>query len=559
MSASSTHSEPASADGFAETYPVIAPEYYNFAYDVVDKAAQADRNRLAMIWTNQQGEERRYTFYDFSRLSNEAANYLVQLGITRGDRVFIQLPRIPEWWIFSLALIKLGAVQCIAPTLLTPTDIAHRISFAKIKMVITDMENAPKFDEVHESCPTLHTRVVVDGCRPGWESYANATTYPSHLSRSEVNVSEPIKTKSSDPMLLIYTSGTSKFPKLVQHNFAYPLGHRVTAELWHGLTANDLHFTVSDTGWGKNLWGNYFGQWILGACVFIYDIRGKFHAAELLPLIEKYGITSFCAPPTIYRMLVLHDLTKFNFGDLHCCTSAGEALHTETAQRWKENTGIEIREAYGQSETVCIIGNFIYNKNCPGAMGKPAPGWDIEIHDDQGKRITRPNDPGRIAVKIDQCKPVGFFDKYVNNEEESAACFSNGYYYTGDRAKCDENGYYWFIGRSDDIIKSSGYRIGPSEVEEAMMQHKAVSEVAVVGAPDPLRGARVKAYVVLHPEFEATESLVFDIQKHTKQLTAPYKYPREIEFLKQLPKTYSGKIKRDLLTKHAATGEISWE
>lgn len=540
-------------------FPVKAPEYYNFGYDVVDEWARRDRNKLAMIWANQKGEEKRFTFHDMSKLSNQAANLLIKLGITAGDRVFIMLPRLPEWWIFSLALIKLGAVQCPSPTLLTSQDIQHRIRYGKFKMVITDSENAHKFDEIYDDCPSLAIRLLVDGERPNWISYRAEIAGPnSTLSRHAVKSPVKIRTRSSAPMLLIFTSGTSKYPKMVMHNYAYPLGHQITAELWHNLKPNDLHMTVSDTGWGKNLWGNYFGQWIIGTCLFIYDIRGKFHADELLPLIEKYELTSFCAPPTVYRMMTLNDIGRYDFTELRECTTAGEPMQTETIRLWKESTGLTIREAYGQTETVCMIGTFRWVKPKPGSMGVPAPGWKVEIHDEEGKPVKQGED-GRIAVKIsDGDRPVGLFDKYLYNEPENKACFIGDYYYTGDRAYQDEDGYFWFVGRTDDIIKSSGYRIGPSEVEDAISHHPSVLEVAVVGAPDPLRGARVKAYIVLRPEFEATESLVREIQNFVKKETAPYKYPREIEFVRQMPKTFSGKIKRDVLRHHAETGE-GWE
>ena len=539
-------------------FPVQAPEYFNFGYDVVDAWAVRDRNKLAMIWANQKGEEKRYTFHDLSKLSNQAANLLIKHGITSGDRVMLMLPRLPEGWIFSLALIKLGAVQCPSPTLLTPQDIQHRIRYGKFKMVITDAENAHKFDEIYDDCPTLSARLLVDGDRPNWISYRSEISGPnSTLSRHEVKSSVKIRTRSDAPFLLMFTSGTSKYPKMVQHYGSSALAHRITAELWHGLTPNDLHMTISDTGWGKNLWGNYFGQWIIGACVLIFDFRGKFHADELLPVIEKYEVTSFCAPPTVYRMLTLNDLTRFDFSELKHCTTAGEPMQTETIRIWKESTGLTIREAYGQTETVCMIGNFRGFKVKPGSMGKPAPGWRIEIHDEDGKPLPAGED-GRIAVRLDPA-PVGLFEKYLYNEPENKACFLNGFYYTGDRAYVDEDGYFWFVGRVDDIIKSSGYRIGPSEVEEVMSHHPSVYEVAVVGAPDPLRGMRVKAYVVLKPEFEATESLVRELQNYVKQETAPYKYPREIEFIKQMPKTFSGKIKRDILRRHAETGENNWE
>lgn len=540
---------------FPESFPVEAPEYFNFGYDVIDRWAEKDRNKLAMIWRNQKGDEKRFTFHDLSRLSNQAANLLLKHGITRGDRVMIMLPRLPEWWIFSLALIKLGAVQCPSPALLTPHDLEFRVKFGKFKMVITDTENAYKFDEIYDECPALASRLLVDGERPNWISYRAEIAGPNaKLSQREVKSPVKIRTKSDMPMLLIFTSGTSKYPKMVLHDHAYALGHRVTAELWHGLTANDLHMTVSDTGWGKNLWGNYFGQWITGCCIFIYDIRGKFHADELLPLIEKYEITSFCAPPTVYRMLTLSDLSRFDFSELKHCTTAGEPMQTETIRLWKESTGLTIREAYGQTETVCMIGTFLGMKVKPGSMGVPAPGWDIELHDDDGNPVKKGED-GRIALCLEPHRPVGLLMEYLDNPEENASSFIGDYYYTGDRAYCDEDGYFWFIGRSDDIIKSSGYRISPSEVEDVLAKHPTVLEVAVVGAPDPLRGAKVKAYIVLRPDFEATESLVRELQQFVKRETAPYKYPREIEFVTNMPKTFSGKIKRDVLRRHAQTGQ----
>ncbi|MBR1966487.1 MAG: AMP-binding protein [Lentisphaeria bacterium] len=534
-------------------FPVKSPENFNFASDVVDRWAAYDRNKMAMIWVNQQGDEKRFTFFDFSRLSNQAANLLLKQGIGAGDRVFLMLPRLPEWWIFSLALIRIGAIQCPSPTLLTPPDIKQRINAGKFKMVITDNENAPKFDEVFEECPSLSVRLIVNDRRPGWISYLDCST----LSTRELKLSKKFKSKSNAPFLTLFTSGTSKMPKMVEHSNDYALAHRITAELWHCESANDLAFTVSDTGWGKNIWGNYFGQWILGSCVFIYDIRGKFHADELLPILEKYSITSFCAPPTIYRMLVLNDLKRFDLKDLKNCCSAGEPLHTETCRLWEEGTGLKIREAYGQTETVCMIGTFAGDEIKYGSMGKAAPGWEIELHDDDGKPVQE-GEPGRIAVRVNKGKPAGTFLGYVNNKEEDDKCFIGDFYYTGDKAYRDKDGYFYFVGRSDDIIKSSGYRIGPLEVEEVMMQHPAVHEVAVVAAPDPLRGAKVKAYVVLHKGFEPTDTLIKKLQQHVKTLTAPYKYPREIEFVKSMPKTFSGKIKRDLLRRHAETG-IHWK
>lgn len=541
-----------------KNFKIECPEYFNFATDIVDVWAERDRNKLAMIWVDQHGNEKKYTFYDMKRLSIQAANLLLKHGITKGDRVIMMLPRLPEWWIFSLALIRLGAVQGHVPTLLTPADLKQRIKFGKFKMIIADTTNADKIEEICDECPSLSDKVLVDGVREGWINYPTDILYPVKLSSTSINRARNLITKATDPLLLIFTSGTSKNPKLVQHSCSYPLAHRITAELWHGLNSDDLHYAASDTGWAKNLWGNYFGQWIVGACVFIFDIRGKFDPDLVLPMLEKYAITSFCAPPTIYRMLVLNDLHKFDLSALRQCTSAGEAIHTETIRLWKEGTGITIREGYGQTETVCLISNHAGFEACPGSMGKASPGWQIELHDDDGN-IVPDGEDGRVAVRIKPDRPVGLFNGYLMGKKDNEECFIGDYYYTGDKARKDENGYYWYMGRSDDIIKSSGYRIGPLEVEEAMMQHDAVHEVAVVGAPDPMRGAKVKAYIVLHDGWEATESLVKELQQHCKRITAPYKYPREIEFVHSLPKTFSGKIKRDILRKYAETGEGFWE
>ena len=528
------------------------PEYCNCAYDVIDRYAEETPEKLAMIWVNQEGVEKRFTFADFSRLSNQAANMLLAKGIKQGDRVFLLLPRIPEWWIFSTALMKIGAISCPAPTLLMPHDIQFRINYGKFTAVIADLGGAEKVDEVKEHCPALKQLIMVEGERKGWIDYY-ADIKETSYSDSELSCGK-VMTRAKDPMLLIFTSGTSKNPKLVQHTFDYPFGHLVTGGLWHGLREGDLHFAVSDTGWGKNVWSNYFGQWMMGATLFIYDIRGKFHAEELFPLLEKYGITSFCAPPTIYRMLVLNDLSKYDFSKLRSCTAAGEPLHAETCRIWREGTGITIREGYGQTETASLIATFADTPQKIGSMGKAAPNWHIELHDDDGIEVPR-GEIGRIAVKIsDGLRPVGLLDQYIGADDDNASYFINGYYYTGDKARLDEEGYYWFCGRNDDIIKSSGYRIGPLEVEEVIMRHESVQEVAVVGAPDPLRGVVIKAYIVLKKEYEGSDELVKDIQRFVRVETAPYKYPRLVEFVKALPKSFSGKVKREILRKHAENG-----
>jgi acetyl-CoA synthetase len=527
-------------DKTSEEWNNEIPEYFNFGYDIIDAWAKEDRNKLAIIWTNQAGEEKKYTFRDMMKLSNQAANILLKYGINKGDRVILMLHRVPEWWVFVIALIKLGAVVCPCPTLLTPSDLQYRISAGKFKMIITDTENAPKVEGIRKDCPTLDKCMLIDGEREEWVSFQYELLYPAPVSHHHVSI--PALTRSTDPMLIYFTSGTTGKAKMALHNHAYPLGHRVTAELWQDLTENDLHFTFSDTGWAKCAWGKIFGQWIAGSCILVYDIRGKFKATELLPLIEEYEVTTFCCPPTIYRMLILADLSKFDLNQLRHCCSAGEPLNPEVIRVWKEETGLNIYEGYGQTETCCAIASFACMVNKPGSMGKPSPGWNIKLHDDDGKTVEA-FEEGRIAISLEP-RPPGLFVKYLSNDEENEKSFQNGFYYTGDKAYMDEDGYFWFVGRDDDVIKSSGYRIGPFEVESALLEHPAVQESAVIGSPDNIRGMIVKAFVVLNNGFEASDKLIKEIQDHVKRTTAPYKYPRSIEIVNELPKTIGGKIKR---------------
>lgn len=530
---------------YDETYRnfrIEVPEYFNFGFDVVDAWSRKDRNKLAMVWTNQEGEEKFFTFRDISQRSNEIVNMLIKHKISKGDRVLIMLHRVPEWWFMVVALIKVGAVYIPAPTMLTPKDLAYRINASEARLVITDIENAPKVDEVVASCPTLQSRMVVDGQREGWISYPRELTYPAPVSSRLTNLKGMRKTKSTDPMVIFFSSGTTGEPKMVLHPQSYPLGHIVTARFWHDVRSNDLHFTVSDTGWAKSAWGKLFGQWIEGAAVFVYDYRSKFNATELLPIIEKYGITTFCAPPTIYRMLIMADLRKYDFSELRHCISAGELINPEVIKAWKDATGLEIYEGYGQTETVLCVGTFPCMEAKYGSMGKPSPGWVVELHNEDGKPV-KAGEEGSIAIKLDP-RPIGFFMEYWGNEEANESSFRNGYYYTGDRATADEDGYYWFVGRDDDVIKASGYRIGPFEVESAVIEHEAVLEAAVVASPDIIRGFVVKAFIVLKSGFEPSDKLTRSIQEYVKTSTAPYKYPRKIEYMKELPKTISGKIKR---------------
>ncbi len=533
---------------YDETYKnfrIDVPEYFNFGFDVIDAWANKDRNKLAMIWVNQDGVEEKFTFWDLMRLSNQIVNIMIKYGVNKGDRVLIMLPRVPEWWTFTLALIKRGAVYCPAPTMLTPHDLKYRINIADIKMVITCQEHAEKIDEIAKECPSLSCKIVIDGKRQGWISYAVELDYPAPVSTKIVALPGMKKTRSTDPLVIFFTSGTTGEPKMAVHDQSYALGHIVTARFWHDIRTNDLHFTLSDTGWAKSAWGKFYGQWIEGAAIFVYDIRSKFNPTEILPLIEKYGITTFCCPPTIYRMLILADLDKFDFTELRHCVSAGEPLNPEVIKAWKDATGLTIYEGYGQTETVLCIGTFPGMTPKFGSMGRPSPGWHIELHDDHGKQVGL-HEEGKIAIKLDP-HPIGLFREYLYNDEENKKSFVNGFYYTGDKAYKDEDGYYWFIGRDDDVIKASGYRIGPFEVESALIEHPAVLEAAVVGSPDDIRGLIVKAFVILKPGIKPSESLIREIQNHVKKVTAPYKYPRAIEFVDSLPKTISGKIRRNEL------------
>lgn len=527
------------------TFRVPVPREYNFGFDVIDAWGKKERNKLAMIWVNEKGEEKKFSFRDLRNLSNQAANILIKYGIQKGDRVMLMLPRVPEWWIFVIALIKLGAVVCPCPTMLTPKDIRYRLNAGKFGMIITNSENAAKVDPVAGECSTLTCRFLVDGELPDWISFQRELVYPAPVSFRSVSMPTVKKTLATDPMMIYFTSGTTGEPKMVLHDHSYPLGHLVTAKLWHGIGENDVHFTSSDTGWAKCAWGKLFGQWIVGACIFVYDVRGKFKATELLPLLEKYEISTFCVPPTIYRMLILADLEKFDLRELRRCTSAGEPLNPEVVRVWMEGTGRTISEGYGQTETVCCIGTYQGMETRPGSMGRPAPGWQIELHDEEGRPVEQ-GEEGRIAIALDP-RPVGLFIEYLNSPEANAESFKGGFYYTGDKAYKDAEGYFWFVGRDDDIIKSSGYRIGPFEVESAILEHPAVQESAVVGSPDLIRGVIVKAFIILKPGYSPSETLLKDIQSHVRRTTAPYKYPRAIEFVDELPKTLSGKIRRNEL------------
>ncbi len=512
------------------------PEHFNFARDVVGGWAR-ERNRLAMVWIGPQGEERKLTFRDFDRRSTRLADGLNRLGVSAGDRALIVASRRPEWWETVLGLEKLGAVSVPGTTLLTPRDMKYRVDLAQASLAIVDAGNARKLVQVREECPTLKHVIVIDGDVEGCHSYEAVLASGSERF-------EPPPTDADEPALLYFTSGTTGYPKMVAHSHAsYGIGHQITGRYWLDLTPDDLHWTLSDTGWAKAAWGCLFGPWSQGAALFVQDATGKFDAAETLRLIERHQITTFCAPPTAYRMLVLEDLTGYDLRDLRHCTGAGEPLNPEVIEQWRAGTGLTIRDGYGQTETVLLAGNFPPLEVRPGSMGKPAPGFDVAVVDDRGLPV-EPGQEGDIAVRVRPHRPVGLFREYWNDPAATAGAMRGDYYITGDRAVMDADGYLWFVGRADDVIISAGYRIGPFEVESALLEHPAVVESAVIASPDAVRGEVVKAFVVLAAGATPSDALAQELQDYVKNITAPYKYPREITFVTELPKTISGKIRR---------------
>ena len=521
------------------------PQYFNFASDVIGKWAQ-DPAKLARLWSGQQGEERNITFAEVAERSSRAANAFTHLGIQKGDRVMVMLPRLPEWWETILGLMKIGAVAIPCTTLLTPRDIQYRVEAAEVQGIITDAEGAAKFDQVRATSPTINYMVVVEASadvagREGWTSY-------HHIVDAASPHYDGPKTLSSDPCLIYFTSGTVGYPKMVLHTHAsYPIGHTITGKYWLDLHEDDLHWNVSETGWAKFAWSNLFGPWSQGAAMFIQDARGKFDPIETLDILNKYPITTFCAPPTVYRMLVLEQplayLKAHPFKALRHCVGAGEPLNPEVIKVWEDNTGMTIRDGYGQTETVLLCANFPSMPVKPGSMGKPSPGFEVSVIDHEGNELP-PGKEGDIAVRIKPQRPVWMFQEYWQNPGASEACNRGDWYITGDRAYKDEDGYFWFVGRADDVIITAGYRIGPFEVESALKEHPAVAESAVIASPDEMRGEIVKAFVILAPGYSPTPELARELQEHVKTATAPYKYPREIEFVESLPKTISGKIRR---------------
>ncbi len=521
------------------------PKYYNFGFDVVDQWAE-DRTKLALISIDKTGEKPRYhTFYDLKVQSNQFANILKKLNIKKGERVLVILQSIPEWYIALIGMFKLGVIPMPGTVLLTSKDIEYRVNRSEASMILTDLDHADRVEAITSKCKTLKHLMLVDGKREGWLNFSDEMKTASR----ELTIEQKDKTLSTDPMLIYFTSGTTGHPKMVLHTHSYPLGHEVTARFAQALTKCDLHWTVSETGWAKAAWGKLFGQMIVGAAIIQWETPGRFDPDGLLRAMEKYGVTTFCAPPTVYRMLIQLDLSQYKLKLRHCM-SAGEPLNPEVIRVWKNAFGLEIYDFYGQTETVCVLSNYPFMPIKYGSVGKPTPGHDVRIVDDHGKEL-KPGETGNIALYLGDVRPPGLFKEYWKDEDIMKKSFRYNYYYTGDQGYKDEDGYFWFVGRDDDIIKSSGYRIGPFEVESALIEHPAVAECAVVGAEDPegIRGIVVKAYVVLAKGYKPSDTLTKELQDHVKNITAPYKYPRIIEYMDELPKTISGKILRRELRK----------
>ena len=531
-----------SEEDYSQHLEFIIPKNFNFAYDVVDEWAKLAPQKIALLWTNDKGEERRVSFLELKKLSDQAASYLLSLGIERGDMVMLILKRRLEWWICLLALHKMGAIAIPATHMLTKHDIIYRNNAASVKAIICVGEPYV-LGEVKKALPDSPTVDLLVSIGPnvpeGFHDWHKEIAQAPAFSRPRfVNA-------NGDTMILYFTSGTSGEPKMVAHDFLYALGHLTTGVFWHNLTPDSIHLTVADTGWGKAVWGKFYGQWFAGACVFVFD-HEKFTAEKILRQMEKYRITSFCAPPTVYRFLVHEDFSRYDLSALRYCTTAGEALNAAVYERFYELTGLRLMEGFGQTETTLTLGTFPWMQPKPGSMGKPNAQYEIAL--------LRPDltpcedgEKGEIAVRLNEGhKAIGLFKEYYRDSNTTFEACHYGYYFTGDMAWRDKDGYYWFEGRADDVIKSSGYRIGPFEVESALMKHPAVVECAITGVPDETRGMVVKATVVLAADWKdkAGDALVQELQAHVKHETAPYKYPRIIEFVDELPKTISGKIRR---------------
>ena len=517
------------------------PENFNFSYDVLDVLAAKSPNARAMRYVSaDRSMVRDFSFKEISELSQQAANYFSTLGIKKGDRVLLILKRHYQYWYVINALHRIGAVAIPAPNQLLAKDIEYRLNSANVRMVVATCDGSvtDAVEEAQKNAPSVEFKVCVNGEKAGWLDFDKKISAYSNVFPRDPEL------KVTDPMLVFFSSGTSGYPKMVIHNHAYPLGHILTARWWLNVQPGELHFTISDTGWGKSAWGKHYGQWLCEASVFVFDFD-RFHADEILPMFKEHNISTFCAPPTMYRFFIKEDLSKYDFSTLKYAATAGEALNPEVFQQFYNVTGLKIMEAFGQTETTMTIGNLVGVTPIPGAMGKASPQYPIHLLDADGNEVPA-GQTGEICVKADPDKDFipGLFCCYDNNPELTAEAWHDGFYHTGDVAWCDENGYFWYVGRSDDVIKTSGYRVGPFEVESVIMELPYVLECAVTGAPDPTRGQVIKAWILLVKGTQESEELKKEIQEYVKVHTAPYKYPRLIEFVSELPKTTSGKIRR---------------
>jgi len=544
-----------SVEDYNKNLEFIIPENFNFAYDVMDAWAEEKPEGLAILWTNDQGEEIRTTFAQLKEQTDQAASYLMSLGIGKNDPVMLILKRRYEWWVIMLALCKIGAIVIPATHMLTKKDIIYRNTRASVKAIICvdDAYVTSQIQLAMPESPTVKQYITVtDHGKPIPEGFRD---WQSEWQKASPFVRPAFVNENDDTMLMYFTSGTSGEPKMVAHDYLYAMGHLTTGVFWHNLHEGSLHLTVADTGWGKAVWGKFYGQWFAGATVFVFD-HEKFNADTLLRQIEKYHVTSFCAPPTIYRFMIREDLSKYDLSSLEYCCTAGEALNPAVFDKLKEKTGLNIMEGFGQTETTMTLGTFPWMTPKPGSMGIPNAQYDIDLIRADGTSC-EDGEKGEIVVRIGDRKPIGLFKYYYRDDELTREAWHDGLYHTGDMAWRDEDGYYWFEGRIDDVIKSSGYRIGPFEVESALMTHPAVVECAITGVPDDIRGMVVKATVVLGKEWKdkAGEDLIKELQQHVKKVTAPYKYPRIVEFVDELPKTISGKIRRVEIRKKDAEKE----
>ncbi len=527
-------------NGLLQAVKFDIPENFNFAYDVLDELAKKSPDARAMRYISaDQSEVRDFSFREISELSCQAANYFTSLGIKKGDKVMLILKRHHQYWYVINALHRIGAIAIPAPNQLLAKDIEYRLNSASVRMIVTtsDQDVIDSVNAAEKNSPSLEFKMCVNGTHDNWLEFDET------IKRFSKEFPRPADHKVSDPLLMFFSSGTSGYPKMVLHDHAYPLGHIMTARWWLNVQPGELHFTISDTGWGKSAWGKHYGQWLCEASVLVFDFD-RFHADEILPLFQKHNISTFCAPPTMYRFFIKEDLSKYDFSSLKYAATAGEALNPEVFQQFYDATGLKIMEAFGQTETTMSLGNLVGTTPQPGSMGRPSPQYPIVLLDADGNMVPA-GQTGEICIKAEKRGEIpGLFCCYNNDPERTAEAWHDGYYHTGDVAWCDENGYYWYVGRSDDVIKTSGYRIGPFEVESVIMELPYVLECAVTGVPDPVRGQVIKAWIMLTKNTAPSDELKKEIQDYVKAHTAPYKYPRQIEFIDSLPKTTSGKIRR---------------